>query len=63
LRSRSPRSADDVVTATALAPRVAASRRFAALAIQAFQASPEASPLPRAVNQVNAARFAAIPRG
>ena len=34
------------IHATSAATRVAASRRFAALAIQAFQASPEHSPLP-----------------
>jgi len=38
--------ANDGIHATLPATRVAASRRFAALAIQAFQASPEASPLP-----------------
>ena len=36
--------ANDGIHATSPATRVAASRRFAALAIQAFQASPEASP-------------------
>ena len=36
--------ANDGPHATSPATRVAASRRFAALAIQAFQASPEASP-------------------
>jgi AcrR family transcriptional regulator len=34
------------IQATSTAARVAASRRFAALAIQAFQASPKAAPLP-----------------
>jgi AcrR family transcriptional regulator len=34
------------IQATSTAARVAASRRFAALAIQAFQASPKATPLP-----------------
>jgi hypothetical protein len=47
--------ANDGIHATSPAARVAASRRFAALAIQAFRASP-----PNAVasgfNQVNAAR-------
>ena len=38
--------ANDGIHATSPAARVAASRRFAALAIQAFQASPAASPLP-----------------
>ena len=38
--------ANDGIHATSPAAPVAASRRFAALAIQAFQASPEASPLP-----------------
>ena len=38
--------ANDGIHATSPATRVAASRCFAALAIQAFQASPEASPLP-----------------
>jgi hypothetical protein len=38
--------ANDGIHATSPATRVAAARRFAALAIQAFQASPEASPLP-----------------
>jgi hypothetical protein len=38
--------ANDGIRATSPAARVAASRRFAALAIQAFQASPEASALP-----------------
>ena len=38
--------ANDGIHAASPAARVAASRRFAALAIQAFQASPEASPLP-----------------
>ncbi len=37
--------ANDGIRATSPATRVAASRRFAALAIQAFHASPEASPL------------------
>ena len=36
------------IRATSPAARVAASRRFAALAIRAFQASPEAVPLPPA---------------
>ena len=40
--------ANDGIHATSPAARVAASRRFAALAIQAFQASPEASALPSA---------------
>jgi hypothetical protein len=40
-RRRAPRSADDVVTSPAAA--VTASRRFAALAIQAFQVSAELS--------------------
>jgi AcrR family transcriptional regulator len=38
--------ANSGIHATSPAARVAASRRFAALAIQAFQASPAASPLP-----------------
>lgn len=38
--------ANDGIHATSPAARVAASRRFAALAIQAFHASPEASALP-----------------
>jgi len=38
--------ANSGIRATSPAAAVAASRRFAALAIQAFQASPEASPLP-----------------
>lgn len=38
--------ANDGIRATSPAARVAASRRFAALAIQAFQASLEASALP-----------------
>jgi len=38
--------ANDGIHATSPATRVAASRRFAALAIQAFRASPEASALP-----------------
>ena len=38
--------ANDGIHATSPASRVAASRRFAALAIQAFRASPEASALP-----------------
>jgi hypothetical protein len=37
---------NDGIHATSPAARVAASRRFAALAIQAFHASPEASALP-----------------
>jgi len=41
--------ANDGIHATSPATRVAASRRFAALAIQAFQASPPTSPLPPAV--------------
>ena len=40
--------ANDGIRAASPALRVAASRRFAALAIQAFQASPEHSPLPPA---------------
>jgi hypothetical protein len=40
--------ANDDIHATSSAARVAASRRFATLAIQAFQASPEASALPSA---------------
>ncbi len=38
--------ANSGIRGTSPAAAVAASRRFAALAIQAFQASPEASPLP-----------------
>ncbi|MFF5232297.1 TetR/AcrR family transcriptional regulator [Dactylosporangium sp. NPDC000521] len=38
--------ANSGIHATSPAAQVAASRRFAALAIQAFQASPDASPLP-----------------
>jgi hypothetical protein len=38
--------ANNGIHATSPAAQVAASRRFAALAIQAFQASPDASPLP-----------------
>ncbi len=38
--------ANSGIRATSPAAAVAASRRFAAFAIQAFQASPEASPLP-----------------
>ena len=38
--------ANDGIDATSSATRVAASRRFAALAIQAFRASPEASAPP-----------------
>jgi hypothetical protein len=41
--------ANDGIRATSPAARVAVSRRFAALAIQAFQASPAATSLPRAV--------------
>ena len=41
--------ANNGIRAASPAARVAASRRFAALAIQAFQASPEQSPLPPAV--------------
>jgi hypothetical protein len=40
--------ANDGIHGTSPTARVAASRRFAALAIQAFQASPEASALPSA---------------
>jgi AcrR family transcriptional regulator len=40
--------ANNGIRATSPAARVAASRRFAALAIQSFQASPAASPLPPA---------------
>lgn len=40
--------ANSGIHATSLAAQVAASRRFAALAIKAFQASPDASPLPPA---------------
>jgi AcrR family transcriptional regulator len=40
--------ANNGIRAASPAARVAASRRFAALAIQAFQASPEHSPLPPA---------------
>ena len=58
-------TAHDGIHATSPAARVAASRRFAALAIQAFQAPPEASP-PNAVasgrNQVNAMRPPVAPR-
>jgi AcrR family transcriptional regulator len=38
--------ANDGIRASSPAARVAASRRFAALAIQAFRAAPQASPLP-----------------
>ena len=38
--------ANSGIHATSPAARVAASRRFAALVIQAFQASPNVSPLP-----------------
>jgi hypothetical protein len=38
--------ANDGIHTTSPAARVAASRRFAALAIQAFQVSPAASPMP-----------------
>jgi AcrR family transcriptional regulator len=41
------------IHATSTAIRVAASRRFAAFAIQAFQASPEHSPLPPAARLAN----------
>jgi AcrR family transcriptional regulator len=40
--------ANDGIRASSPAARVAASRRFAALAVQAFQASPQHSPLPPA---------------
>jgi AcrR family transcriptional regulator len=42
--------ANDGIRASSPAVRVAASRRFAALAIQAFHASPEHSPLPPAAS-------------
>jgi AcrR family transcriptional regulator len=47
--------ANNGIRATSLTARVAAARRFAALAIQAFQASPEAAPLPPAARLVPAA--------
>ena len=40
--------ANNGIRAASQAARVAASRRFAALAIRSFQASPAASPLPPA---------------
>jgi AcrR family transcriptional regulator len=46
--------ANDGIHTTSPAGRVAASRRFAALAIQAFRASPDASPLPPAARLVPA---------
>jgi AcrR family transcriptional regulator len=42
--------ANDGIRATSPAARVAASRRFAALAVQAFQAAPGHAPLPRAAS-------------
>jgi AcrR family transcriptional regulator len=53
--------ANNGIHATSPAARVAASRRFAALAIQAFQAAPKHSPLPPAATpapaQARAPRF------
>ena len=45
-RPRDPEGTRTILPNTSPATRVAASRRFAALAIQAFRASPEASALP-----------------